>query len=77
MGTLVPDCLQIRGDRLPEVLILVRLGRDTLKDRRLADAREESFGRWGVFGFSAFGLGPGGYAELTKLVPLLSSVSNG
>ena len=67
----MPDPLWLRDERPPARLILLRLGRNTLTDQRLADSCEDAFRRWGLFGFSTFGLGSGGYEELARLVPLL------
>ncbi len=67
----MPDPLWLRGERPPALLVLLRLGRNTLTDDKLRDSCDDAFRRWGLFGFSAFGLGPGGYAELARQVPLL------
>ncbi len=67
----MPQPLQRRGGRPPDTLVLIRLGRYTLTESKLAENCEVTFNRWGLFGFSVFGLGRGGYAELARLVPLL------
>jgi hypothetical protein len=51
--------------------MLVRLGRNTLTDGHLEAASEDAFDKWGLFGFSTFGLGEGGYPELARFVPLV------
>ncbi len=51
--------------------MLIRLGRNTLTDGHLQAASEDTFDKWGLFGFSTFGLGDGGYPELARFVPLV------
>jgi hypothetical protein len=51
--------------------VLIRLGRNTLTDRHLQAVSEDAFDKWGLFGFSTFGLGDGGYPELARFVPLV------
>jgi hypothetical protein len=51
--------------------VLIRLGRNTLTDAHLEAASEDAFDKWGLFGFSTFGLGEGGYTELARFVPLV------
>ncbi len=68
----MPEPLYLRDERPPVALALVRLGRNTLADARLLEACEASFRKWGLFGFSVFGLGPGGYGELVRYVPILA-----
>lgn len=61
----------LRNEQLPATLVMLRLGRNTLTDDKLHDSCQDAFRRWGLFGFSTFGLGQGGYAELARQVPLL------
>lgn len=42
-----------------------------MTDGHLEAACEDAFDRWGLFGFSTFGLGDGGYPELARFVPLV------
>lgn len=63
--------LQLRDERAPETLVLVRLGKNTLSDVKLGESCEVTFAKWGLYGFSTCGLGRGGYEELGRLVPLL------
>lgn len=65
------EALRLRGEQAPSRLVLVRLGRNTLIDEKLRAASEDSFDLGGLFGFSAFGLGDGGYPELARCLPLL------
>lgn len=62
--------INVRDEQAPEKLVLLRLGVNTLNDTRLARSCEESFARMGVHAFSVFGLPPGGYEELARLVPV-------
>jgi hypothetical protein len=62
--------VSIRDEELPERLVLLRFGVNTLSDASLARLCEESFARMGLNAFSVFGLPPGGYDELARLVPI-------
>ena len=68
----MPEPLNLRDESPPHTLALVRLGNHTLADTRLLEACEATFRKWGLFGFSVFGLGPGGYSELVRSVPILT-----
>lgn len=67
----MPAPLQLRGERPPARLVMVRMGRSTLTDERLEADCKATFNRWGLFGSSVFGLGDGGYPELARYVPIL------
>jgi hypothetical protein len=67
----MPDLLQLSGEQVPDRLVLVRLGRSTLADAKLGDICRRTFVQCGLFGFSVFALGPGGYEELARLAPII------
>lgn len=69
----MPELPRLRGERPPGRLVLVRLGRNTLTDAKLAETCEDAFRKWGFFGFSTLGLGAGGYPELARYAPVLPS----
>lgn len=62
--------INVRDERPPIRLVLLRLGVNTLSDGRLTKSCEESFARMGLHAFSVFGLPDGGYDELARLVPI-------
>lgn len=66
----MPEPIQLRSQRLPERLVVVRLGAVTLDDRRLGDACARTHDRWGLWGFSVLEV-PGGddYGLLVRLRP--------
>ena len=68
----MPDDLKLRNERVPERLVMVRLGRNTLTDTKLEETCIDTFDSWFLFGFSVFGLPDGGYEELTRVLPLVA-----
>ena len=67
------EVIQLRDDRTPDAVVMVRLGSTTLDDQRLAESCEVAWDRWGLYGFSVFELPPGGYDELCELQPMVRS----
>jgi hypothetical protein len=62
--------LQLRDDRPPELIVVVRLGVITLADQRLAEACERTHARWSVWGFSVLEVPNGDdFAQLARLRP--------
>ena len=51
----VAEPLRLRAEAFPEQLVVVRLGATALADRRLSDACDRSYERWGAWGFSVVG----------------------
>lgn len=64
--------LILRESSIPEVLILVRLGSNTLTETHLSRACEECYGQWGIWGFSVFEVPRGDYSQLARLRPLIA-----
>lgn len=67
----MPHLLAIRGGELPERLILIREGVNTLTDGALAMACQRAHELTGIHGFSVLELPADGYEALARLRPLL------
>ena len=66
----MPEPLRLRVERIPDRLVVVRLGATTLADERLAHACERTYERWGVWGFSVLEVPNGDdYGLLVRLRP--------
>ena len=62
--------LRLRVDRVPDRLVVVRVGAVTLDDERLAHACERCYDRWGIWGFSVLEVpGRDDYGLLVRLRP--------
>jgi len=48
----VADPLILRHAGVPDTIVVVRLGSNTLQDAHLAKSVAETHGRWGLWGFS-------------------------
>jgi hypothetical protein len=64
--------LILRDEPIPDVLVVVRLGANTLNDRRLAGACQRTHGRWGIWGFSVLEVPDRDYEQLARLRPLVA-----
>ncbi len=64
--------LQLRDQRLPDKLVVIRLGSNTLSDRHLGGQCERTSFRWGFFGFSVFEVPDGDYGRLARLRPFVT-----
>lgn len=64
--------LQVREQSTPSLLIVVRLGSNTLSDDRLARSVTECHGRWGVWGFSVLEVPGGDFELLARLRPIVT-----
>ena len=70
--------LRLRVEAFPEKLVVVRLGATTLADRRLSDACDRSYERWGVWGFSVLEVPDGDdYRRLVRLRPEVGQTAPG
>lgn len=63
--------VSIRGGELPERLLLVREGANTLSDASLERACSRAHELIGVYGFSVLEVPGGGLEELARLRPIL------
>ncbi len=68
----MPELLRLRDEKVPPRLILVRLGRTTLSDSKLADNCSDTFELWGFYGFSVNAMTRNDYRALARRVPALS-----
>lgn len=68
----MPEPLQLRDQQVPETLVVIRLGRDTLSDRHLGPACERTHLRWGLHGFSVLEVPDGDYVALARLRPFVA-----
>jgi hypothetical protein len=66
------ESLILRDQGVPGLLVVVRLGVNTLGDRLLADACERTHARWGIWGFSVLEVPGGDYHELARLRPIVA-----
>ena len=64
--------LVLRDDAIPELLVGVRLGENTLLDRHLRRSAEECHERWGIWGFSVLEVPGGDYDTLVRLRPIVA-----
>jgi hypothetical protein len=67
----VPEPLQLRHAQQPTLIVVVRLGSRTLDDDHLARSAAETYGRWGVWGFSVLEVPDGDYELLARLRPIV------
>jgi hypothetical protein len=68
----VTEPLILRDQSLPEILIVVRLGAQTLRDEHLERSAAECHGRWGIWGFSVLEVPYGDYRRLARLRPVVA-----
>lgn len=55
------------------MLVVVRLGSNTLLDEHLAKSAAECHARWGLWGFSVLEVPDGDYAALARLRPIVTT----
>lgn len=67
------DPLILREADAPDLLVMIRLGTNTLEDRHLSRSCQETFGRWGIWGFSVLEVPHGDYTELARLRPFVAA----
>lgn len=65
--------LVLRDADVAGLVVVVRLGEQTLHDGHLTRAVEECHGRWGIWGFSVLELPDGDYGELVRLRPFVAT----
>jgi hypothetical protein len=64
--------MKLRSEAVPAVLVVVRLGVNTLLDAHLAKSTHESYVRWGIWGFSVLEVPDGDYRQLARLRPIVA-----
>jgi len=64
--------LELRDGTIPDRLVVVRLGKNTLNENALANACERSFARWSVYAFSVLEVPNGDFERLARLIPEFS-----
>lgn len=67
------ESISLRDDPVPELLVVVRLGSNTLLDDHLARSTAECHARWGIWGFSVLEVPHGDYGELARLRPIVTT----
>ncbi len=68
----MPGPIILRDADVPALLSVVRLGSTTLADKHLVRSCEESYGRWGIWGFSVLEVPGGDYQLLARLRPIVA-----
>ena len=63
----------LRDEPMPDLLVVVRLGVNTLQDEHLARSSTECHHRWGFWGFSVLEVPGGDFDELARLRPIVAS----
>ncbi len=69
----MPEPIILRDAAVPTLLSVVRLGSTTLVEKHLLRSCEESYGRWGIRGFSVLEVPDGDYQLLARLRPIVAS----
>jgi hypothetical protein len=64
--------LVLRDEPTPALLVIVRLGANTLTDTHLGRSISECHERWGIWGFSVLEVPDGDYAQLARLRPIIT-----
>ncbi|MGH8905931.1 MAG: hypothetical protein ACRD0K_05335 [Egibacteraceae bacterium] len=66
------DPLNLRDQVVPDVLVVVRLGANTLLNGHLEKSTSECRARWGIWGFSVLEVPGGDYGQLVRLRPVVA-----
>ena len=66
------ESIRLRDDPVPDLIVVVRLGSNTLLDQHLAKSAAECHAQWGVWGFSVLEVPGGDYAALVRLRPVVA-----
>jgi hypothetical protein len=64
--------LVLRDVAIPELLVVVRLGANTLTDSHLERSTAECHHRWGLYGFSVLEVPNGDFDLLARLRPIVT-----
>ena len=65
--------ITLRDDRIPEHLVVLRMGSNTLSDNALAQSCERAYASAGLHAFSVFEVPDHDYHRLARLEPILLS----
>lgn len=63
------ESISLRDESVPDLLVVVRLGSNTLLDEHLARSTAECHARWGIWGFSVLEVPGGDYGALVGCAP--------
>ena len=67
------ESLNLRDEPVPDLLVVVRLGSNTLLDDHLSRSTAESHARWGIWGFSVLEVPDGDYDQLARMRPIVAT----
>lgn len=67
------ESLNLRDEAVPRLLVVVRLGSNTLLDEHLAKSTAECHARWGIWGFSVLEVPGGDYNALARMRPIVTT----
>ena len=67
------ESINLRDESVPDLLVVVRLGSNTLLDEHLVRSTAECHARWGIWGFSVLEVPGGDYDELARLRPIVTT----
>lgn len=73
LGVVVFESIVLRDAQIPELLVVVRLGSNTILDEHLLRSTEECHARWGIWGFSVLEVPNGDYGALVRLRPIVAT----
>lgn len=68
--------LALRDEPTPALLVIVRLGANTLTDTHLGRSISECHQRWGIWGFSVLEVPNGDFDQLARLRPASPSAAS-
>ena len=63
--------LVLRDEPIPALIVVVRLGANTLMNDHLTRSLEECHARWGIWGFSVLEVPGGNYENLVRMRPIV------
>ena len=67
------ESISLRDESVPDLLVVVRLGSNTLLDEHLARSTAECHARWGIWGFSVLEVPGGDDGALARLRPIVTT----
>lgn len=67
------ESIHLRDEPIPHLLVVVRLGSNTLLDQHLAKSTAECHARWGIWGFSILEVPGDDYEALARLRPVFAA----
>lgn len=67
------ESITLREESVPDLLVVVRLGSNTLLDEHLAKSTAECHAHWGIWGFSVLEVPDGDYDALARLRPIVTT----